>query len=917
MKRVVCLLLCTVLLLGLLPAAALANDEQQMYFEICDGEGVVSDATRWPGVGSMYGDSIFFRAYTAETGGEAITGDHLCLYENNKPDTNGMLTWIPSGNNGYYKWDTHAAKAADPVFLATIDRQKYKGRAQVHEAEVGWFSSRDKSISTALTYGFATDANVYYDGTKDVTVYLTADFSFSTIISETSIIEKTDGIEFALEDRGYNEGIKLGNRLKVTCKAPWSGNLGLKVRVTQQYIFGGEPQDVIYAVTFSEDGKKTGEEGQSRPGEPTAIKVKIRDKEGHVNEETCWFGVGEYANNKYDILSGSSMGSPINDTNFAILAVGLWWKDERSDGTWDLTMLSKEEAEQVMQQAKFHLNFYPQSGQAADDPPKVVTLDEIIENYNERDYSSLIKKAKAAKAVEMPAAACYPLEAQHEGKWRVEAVCDMNEKTYTAYGNLERRVINVVELDACKDVTAINKELNNAMANLPDSSKRRETSICVWLRETEYTGQIVVPKPPEGYMEVSVEFVGVGWNSETETPVVELHGGICSDYAPIAVQRISFVGAGKKDDGSYWENWPEGTENHGAENSALYGLAAATAAHCSFAGYYYAMKLTKEMRLCGKNNTYVENHIAWYLGEGNHNGGNPAANNCVFKGNDIAIQIEKFNLRPSFYAPSRCQFIDNTFDILNHSGRAWFIPGNYFEHDGKRATANDPATSIGFYPMIRTEQTGDAYYWDAEWLPTKDRLLLSNSLTGAYPTPQAYLDGKTFEVVDDSGDADETLAIFSFPAAQQSAARRSIALFSGGQPSVHTADAFNADAFNASVSVERTQTQIRFFMNDPCKTVTVKIPCTFRAGTVTHYGDPLTGATFDGQFVSFDTNERGLYIISYTKPAYIFAAGYDSAGKLVGVQALASERDPISIPGADKTKLFLLDEHYRPLASPQ
>ena len=79
MKRVVCLLLCTVLLLGLLPAAALANDEQQMYFEICNENGVVSDATRWPGVGSMYGDSIFFRAYTAETDGIARAISSACM----------------------------------------------------------------------------------------------------------------------------------------------------------------------------------------------------------------------------------------------------------------------------------------------------------------------------------------------------------------------------------------------------------------------------------------------------------------------------------------------------------------------------------------------------------------------------------------------------------------------------------------------------------------------------------------------------------------------------------------------------------------------------------------------------------------------------------------------------------------------
>lgn len=925
MKRVVCLLLCAVLLMGLLPAAALADGELRMYFEICEEDGVVRDATRWPVVGSIYGDSIFFRAYTAETGGEAITGDQLRLYENNEDVTDSMLTWIPSENNGYYKWDSHAAKTVAPVFLATIGEQKYEGSAQVHEAEVGWFSSRDKSISTALTYGFATDANVYYDGKKDVTVYLTADFSFVTNISESDI-ETTEGIEFELEDRGNNEGTDLGKRLKVTCKAPWSGDLWLRVRVEERYILNENPQSIYYTVTFSKDGKKTGEEGQSRPGEPTAIEVEITDENGNVKKETCWFGVGEYANDKYDILSGSSMGSPSYDTNFAILAVGLWWKDERSDGTWDLAMLSKEEAKQVMQQAKFHLNFYPQSGQAADDPPKVVTLDEIIENYNEHDYSSLIKKAKAAKAVEMPAAACYPLEAKHEGTWRVEAVCEMKGtgKTCTAYGNLERRVINVVELNDCKDVQAINDELKKAMKDLPETSKRRETNICVRLNEEEYTGQIDVPKIPKGYKEVSVEFVGGLWNRETETPVVELHGGICSDDAPIAVQRISFVGAGKQKpediNSEYLEYWPKDGEHNGAENSALYGLAAATAAHCSFTGYYYAMKLTKEMRLCGKNNTYVENHIAWYLGEGNYNGGNPAANNCVFEGNDIAIWIKKFNLRPSFYAPSRCQFIDNKLDIQNDSGRAWFIPGNYFVHgltgDGKDnlATAIDPATLVNCYPLCRREiingKERDVFYYNYKQLGRNEIYQLANRLASTYQTPLAYLDGKTFEVVDE--DSAQPLATFTFDSADSPAqrrapaARRSIARFSAEEEK----------SFDATVRVRSSDERIDFTMNDPCRSVTVKLPCEFKYGTVTHTlngkSEQLETVRFDGETVSFETSEGGDYTIEYRPSGGFIVAGYDDQERLVGVQFVSSKDDPVTIT-APTIKYFAIDRSYRPL----
>ena len=927
MKRVVCLLLCAVLLMGLLPAAALADGELQMYFEICDEDGVVRDSTRWPGVGSIYGDSIFFRAYTAETGGEAITGDQLRLYENNEDVTDSMLTWIPPENNGYYKWDSHAAKTVAPVFLATIGEQKYEGRAQVHEAEVGWFSSRDKSISTALTYGFATDANVYYDGTKDVTVYLTADFSFTTIISETSIIEKTDGIEYALEDRGVNEGIKLGNRLKVTCKAPWSGDLWLKVRVTQQYIFGGEPQDVIYTVTFSKDGKKTGEEGQSRPGEPTAIKVKIKDK-----EEVCWFGVGTFKNNKFDILSNSSMGNPADTPNYAILAVGLWRMIEGSNGSWDLTMLSPEEVEEVMTQADFQLNFYPQSGQAAD-PPEKKQLGEI--KRPEYPYDDLIQAAAAAAETGMPAAACYPLEAKHEGTWRVEAVCEMKGtgKTCTAYGNLERRVLNNVELTGCSTVEEINNALKQEIKKLQDTSsdERRETNICVWMTAKEYTGQIVVQEISQGLMKVgvNVEFIGVGQDEESGMPRVKLQGGICSENVPIAVQWISFVGAGKQDpedsNSKYLEYWPAEGVHKGAENSALYGNSMATAGHCKFTGYYYAMKLTKEMRLCGSDNNYVENYIAWYLGEGVNNGGNPAANNCVFERNDYAIWVEKFNLRPSFYAPSNCRFIDNKLDIQNNSNkgntnRIWFIPGNYFVH-GKNAdgtphlkTMISPTTTVSCCPM----RLGNQLFFDFEWGATNPRTyVLSNDLTGIYPMPVDDLDGKTFEVVgtgitDTGEETDQTLATFSFDSADSPvqrrapAARRSIALFSAEEEK----------SFDATVRVDRTDEQIDFTMNDPCRSVTVKLPCEFKYGTVTHTlngkSEQLETVRFDGETVSFETSKGGDYTIEYRPSGGFIVAGYDAQRRLVGVQFVSSKDDPVTIT-APTIKYFAIDRSYRPL----
>ena len=83
------------------------------------------------------------------------------------------------------------------------------------------------------------------------------------------------------------------------------------------------------------------------------------------------------------------------------------------------------------------------------------------------------------------------------------------------------------------------------------------------------------------------------------------------------------------------------------------------------------------MRPCGVNNTYTQNHIAWYIGEGNTYGGNNDAKFCNFNGNDIAIQATNFRQGPSAFILQNCRFIDNAVDVENTSGRTWCIPDLY------------------------------------------------------------------------------------------------------------------------------------------------------------------------------------------------------------------------------------------------
>ena len=610
-----------------------------------------------------------------------------------------------------------------------------------------------------------------------------------------------------------------------------------------------------------------GGEAQFQPGEPKPIIVTIDGK-----EKTCWFGVGQFINGRYTVFEGSYMGAVSTEDMVPRLAVGLWWKNSSDE----FTMLSPKEAAQVQKQASFSLEFQPLSAAPVDPPAKIPA--------SEEEY-----------AAGMPETSRYLLKARHEGNWRVVATCVMNGQTYTACSEFERGIINYIDVTGCTTVALVNEAVRNKLNELANSGTQRRTTIRIAMEAAEYTGQIVVPDVPASVKNtVDVEFLG---NDPSD---VALHGGISSTSTGIWASNITFIGAGKGE-----TNWPADGENKGAENAALFGNGYGSANNCVFIDYYYAMKMTGGVRLCGTNNTFRENHIAWYVGDHNGKGGNPDAEDCTFEKNDIAIQIDKFgDLSLNRYAPDSCVFIDNELDVkLNPDGignRTWFIPGNYFAQTDENGTPQletriSPATAVSFYPM----RNGDQLIYDGVKWGDTDGIRLSNSLTSAYPTPRQYLDGKTFEVIDANNTT--TLATFAFTSAEQQSVRRA------ARRSVQE------ESFDATVSVEKTEDRIVFAMNDPCKPVTVTLPCAFTGGTVTHNGKILN-ASFAGETVSFKTNEGGTYEIHASASTHVIAAGYNALGQLVGVRILASADANANIPGAATIKIFTLDSSYRPIA---
>ena len=483
----------------------------------------------------------------------------------------------------------------------------------------------------------------------------------------------------------------------------------------------------------------------------------------------------------------------------------------------------------------------------------------------------------------MPCQSFYKLQKKHRGDWILKASCTVKDKTLTAYGAATLTVMEDISLtnEQCKSVEAINTALESEIKKLQENNAKSEAdmyTITAYLTDTKpntYRGQIRIEDWRVDGVELWVQIMGVGQNQGVEKIPVTLTGGIYSDTIPFSVAGINFKGAGKE-----YKTWPEDGPNAGKLNVAFDGNSESNLSNCTFTGYDIAIKCGTSQRMFGRYNTFTENHIAWKLSEACEGDGNPDAQSCVFEENDYALYVENFNGFPSNYAPRYCRFIDNGYDVYNGSGRWWFLPGNFFSHNGILMPVYDRisagATSVFCYPMATREGTNGpeennpvTYYYDQL---DKDGDTVSNALTSTYRTPESELSGKTFKVADTvmvaGTEKDTVLATFSFSeeteTATQALAAPAIALFAA-EPVVQE----TPKSFDATVTVDRSDaSKIVFHMEDPCKRVNVSLPCEFKDGTVKlkATGAEIPDAEFDGQTVSFQTKKAGTYVIESKTP---------------------------------------------------
>lgn len=833
MKRVVCLLLSLILLLGLLPTA-LADGNGPNWVVLCNEDGTEREMRRTQELyNCMYGESVYFHLYADETGGTPVEGltqtfyvDGETVHDPSKPDYKVKVSW--DAEKKYYVWDTNGFSNNKVQISLGDGTNNYSFFANLTIEDIGWFWTRNPSVASALPGGRAVTAK--YDGSQDVSVYLMATHTTAGAVLS--------------DDYEAPEGFTVRQLTqfcwRVTCKADesWKGEkkkltLYMDKAWTSIFDLGTD-----YTVTFCADGNEPRGKDAPAPsviGQLAAIPVKINNR-----NKICYMGVGEYSNGKYNVLTTSTMSGQENEDMRAQLAVGLWWQISSGDGTYDLTPLSADEVQKVIRQVgEFTLTVRREDGQAG-------TL-----TYTD--------DTAAAASTGMPCSRVYTLHGTDAGTWVFEASCMVDGQRMAATGSVTREIMKVHTLTGaeCKTVGTINKALEEVIYGI-DKNDTRDQTIIVQLRKTgtqydaqdaeysAYLGQIKIPDIERN--NITVQLIGEGGIGTT------LIGGIHSESADFSVSNINFVG-----DGQDHENWQVPDKNHpngGAPNKAFYGNSRGNARDCTFTGYHVAIECGKGLRMIGQNNVFKNNHIAWKLTARNNNGGNPSAQNCVFKGNNYALYVEKFYFAPSWYAPTACTFTDNVHDVRN-SDRWWFIPGNYFTHSGILGPVNEAVGNGNTfcYPMA---QNGTVNYTQLE----DGGDTVSNALTRTYQTPAGKLDGKTFKVAD--AEQDDILATFSFDdtAAEQAEEEpvrpvlRARMLRSVVEPS-----------FDATVTVDRSDaSKIEFTMQDPCKQVNVSLPCSFTDGTVKLGETEILDAKFDGQTVFFQTGKAGTYVIESKTP---------------------------------------------------
>ena len=175
------------------------------------------------------------------------------------------------------------------------------------------------------------------------------------------------------------------------------------------------------------------------------------------------------------------------------------------------------------------------------------------------------------------------------------------------------------------------------------------------------TGQIIIPET-----KCFVGLMGAGADEGVISTTIK--GGVKLEGADCDFESIHFVGAGK--DQKKWSD--------GSPNAAAYGWGEGLPRNCVLEDYYCAIGSKDRSSWAANRSVFRNNHIGIRMSA--TGGGNLQMLGNWFVGNDTAVQVDVCD-QPSLLESSGNRFVNNGYDMVNNSGKTIWMSQNFFYHD--------------------------------------------------------------------------------------------------------------------------------------------------------------------------------------------------------------------------------------------
>lgn len=227
------------------------------------------------------------------------------------------------------------------------------------------------------------------------------------------------------------------------------------------------------------------------------------------------------------------------------------------------------------------------------------------------------------------------------------------------------------------------KELNDALKEVSEkyTETKRNGSVDIYLPAGEIEGDIVLPKG----IELGSIFVRGTSPFHDSNRLTTIKGSVTNKaYAQLHFDEINFVGKGKDNENSI------AVKGINADHSD-WGQVVFT--YCDVSNYYTVFQGLANTCWGSARTTFHDNHIVYNLNYSNFAGsGDKMISDCTFIDNDIVMWFENFNDGDLYELRcSETRFINNGIDVVNRSGRMFWITKCFFYH-GDVDSTNMPTT---------------------------------------------------------------------------------------------------------------------------------------------------------------------------------------------------------------------------------